>query len=146
MQYQIDQSGKIEDTSRLTIVAFANGKAKSLKISAVEKQKLIKIIRMAEYPKKSFVFKIFAALIFLLIKDEVVRSVVIDKEYLGNEMTIKNIILQLFRRVKLKEPEIDFDLIGKKSKAHQIAIDVFRGKRKPDMVVEAQDILAIFYK
>jgi len=65
---QIDQSGKVEDTNKLTIVALANGKLKSLKISAVEKQKLVKTMRILDYPKKAFIYKIFAGLVFLLIK------------------------------------------------------------------------------
>lgn len=68
--YQIDQSGKVEDTKKLTIVAFANGKIKSLKISAVEKRKLIKAMRELDRPRKIFIFKIFAALIYLLFKNE----------------------------------------------------------------------------
>lgn len=146
MQYQIDQSGKVEDTHRLTIVAFANGKVKSLKISAVEKQKLVKALRAFDYPKKSFVLKIFATLIFLLIKNEKIEEVVIDREYLGNESTIKNIIVQHFRKARIKEPDIIFAEIGKKSPAHKVALEVFRGKREPDMIVEAKQIIQVLYK
>ena len=40
MTYEIDQSGKVEDT-KLTVVAYANGKIKSVKIGSAEKQKLL---------------------------------------------------------------------------------------------------------
>ncbi len=45
MPYQIDQSGKIEQTSKHTYIAIANGKAFILKISSTEKRKLIKSIK-----------------------------------------------------------------------------------------------------
>jgi len=35
---------------------------------------------------------------------------------------------------------------GKKSKAHQEAIATFQGKRKPDVVVKADDVFSIFFK
>ena len=45
MSYQIDQSGKIEHTSKPTVIALANAKVKTIKISAVEKRKLLKQYR-----------------------------------------------------------------------------------------------------
>lgn len=146
MDFEIDQSGKVEDTNKLTVVAFANGKVKSLKISAVEKQKLVQAMKALDNPEKSFVFKIFSGLIFLLIKDEKTEKIIIDKEYFGNEGIIKNIIIQLFHKARIKEPqEITFASIGKNSKAHQLAIEVFRKRKMPDMIVKSQDILNLFY-
>lgn len=142
----IDQSGKIEDTKKLTIIAYANGKTKALKISAVEKRRLIKIMRILDSPKKAFVLKVFAGLIFLLLKDEKVDEIIIDKEYPRHEATIKVILLQLFVKTKLKKPEINFDLIGKKSPVHKLAIETFRGKMKPDLIVKATEILKLFYE
>ncbi len=149
MQYQIDQSGKIEDTSRLTIVAFADGKAKSLKISAVEKQKLIKIMRELDYPRNIFIFKIFAGLIYLLLIKEKWNSgdsLLIDREYPGHEGIIKDILSNLFRKMFSQLPVIEFGEIGKKSSAHLKAIAVFRGKANPNMTVKADDVLNILYQ
>lgn len=92
MRFEIDQSGKVEDTAKLTIVAFANGKAKSLKISAVQKRKVVFTLREFSFGK-TFIFKIFAGLIFLLIKDEKAPEIVIDREYPGHEATIKELLL-----------------------------------------------------
>lgn len=140
MQIYIDQSGKVEDTSKLTIVAYANGIEKTLKISGVEKRKLIKTMRVLDYPKTTFIYKAFAGLIFLLVKN------LIDKEYPRHEPTIKEILLQLFQKHTLSIPEISFGLVGKQSRAHKIAIETFRGARKPDLVVKAKEVLKLFYK
>jgi hypothetical protein len=146
MNYQIDQSGKIEDTKKLTVVAYANGSIKTLKISAVEKRKLITILRVQDYPQKAFIYKAFAGLIFLLLKDEQVDNVQIDKEYPGNENIIKIILFQLFDKTNKKRPEVSFTLIGKNSPAHKAAIATFRGQRKPDLIIKAVDLLRLFYE
>jgi len=146
MIIEIDQSGKIEDTNKLTVIAFTEGKIKSLKISAREKQKLVKAMRIIDYPKKSFIYKIFAGLVFLLLKDEKMEEVVIDSEYPGKEATIKNIIIQLFQKAKRKTPEINFDFISKQSNAHKVALEVFRGKRKADLIINSKQVLGLFYK
>lgn len=81
MPIEIDQSGKVEDTRKLTVICFANGKAKTLLISAKEKRKVLIIMREIDRPHKNFVFRIFSGLIFLLIKNEKIDSLVIDREY-----------------------------------------------------------------
>lgn len=146
MTYQIDQSGKIEDTTKVTVIALANGNHKSLRIGAGEKQKLIQSLRTMTFPKHTYIFKIFAALIFLLIKDERVKTVLIDQEYKGNEATIKNILIQLFRRFDLEEPEVEFGLVGKKCNAHRVAIATLRQEQKPDLIVGAKEVLKLFYE
>lgn len=145
MRVQVDQSGKIEDTRRLTIVAFANGKIRTAKISGVEKRKLIKSMRALDYPQKAYIYKIFAGLIFFLLKNQGAKEVVIDKEYPGHEPLIKDLILNLFKKAEQKTPKINFDLIGRESLAHKIALEVFRGKRKADIIIEAEDVLGLFY-
>lgn len=145
MRIEIDQSGKVEDTKKLTVVCLANGKAKTLLISAQEKRKVLIVMRALDKPHKNFVFRIFAGLIFLLIRDEKVDSLVIDREYPGHEAVIRNILLSLFDKNKIKSPKVSFGQIGKKSRAHKEAISVFHGKRKPDIVVKASDVLKIFF-
>lgn len=145
MKYQIDQSGKIEHTSQVTVVAVANGRVKSIQIGAGEKQKLIKIMRVLDYPNKSYVLKIFAGLIFLLLRGEKISIVEIDKEYPGYEGIIKNMILQLYGKFHFKTPEILFVLVGKESKAHKIALSTFQKKIKADSKAKAENILDLFY-
>lgn len=146
MQYQIDQSSKVEQTNQPTIVAVSNGKRKSIKISAVEKQRLLKQFKFFDYPKYTYIYRIFAGLIFLLIKDESFKSVEIDVEYSGHENTVKNIVIQLLRKYRKPIPVISFGLIGKKSNTHKAAIAVLRGREKPTRIVKAKEVLLLFYK
>ena len=145
MTYEIDQSGKVEDTNKLTVVAYANGKIKSVKIGSVEKQKLLAAIRVLDYSKRNYLYKIFAALIYFLLADEKVDSVVIDREYSGHEAIIKGVIIQLLNKNRKNVPEIQFDCIGKLSRAHKAALDVFRADREADLVVTAKDVLKLLY-
>lgn len=145
MSTEIDQSGKVEDTRKLTVVCFSNGKTKALLISAKEKRKVLIVMREINRPHKNFVFRIFSGLIFLLIKNEKIDSLVIDREYPGHEAVIRNILFSLFDKNKIESPRVSFGEIGKKSKAHQEAITVFQSKKKPDIVVKADDILNVFF-
>lgn len=146
MIYQIDQSGKIEQTNRPTIVALANGKSKTLKISAIEKQRLIKTMLELDYPQKNYTHKIFGAMIFLLLYRSKITDVLIDTEYSGHSASIKEIVMQLFQKTQAICPEISFGYIGKKSNAHHLAIEIFRNKKKADIIILGKDILRVLYK
>lgn len=146
MKFIIDQSGKVENTQKLTVVSCSNGKAKTLVISAVQKRKLLAVMQNMYWPKKVIVFRIFAGLVFLLIKNEKIDVLIIDREYPGQEAIIRDVIVSLFKKARKNPPEINFKEIGKKAKAHQVALETFQGKRKPDMFVKAVDVLRLFYK
>lgn len=144
MKFYIDQSGKIENTNKLTIVAFANGKTKSIKINGREKRKLVTYFRRIAGLKKIYIYKIFSAMIFLLLKGERVEYLIIDREYPGHEGKIKLDLIAFFQKSEKSLPDISFTLITKNSPAHKIAIDTFRGKRKADVVVSSEDVLKLF--
>jgi hypothetical protein len=146
MTYQIDQSGKIEQTNRQTIVALANGKILTVRISSIEKQKLIKTMLELDRPFKNYTHKIFAALIFILLSKQKLTEVLIDTEYSGHDANIKEILIQLFQKNKQTCPEINFGYVGKKSNAHLVGIDIFRNNRKADIIITGEDILKLFYE
>lgn len=133
MKVEIDQSGKIEDTAKPTVLAFSNSKQSAIKISARTKRQIQEIFRRRGQIRL-FIYRTFAALIFLLIRDYLssIHHVVIDTEYPGHEKLIKDILLEFLRRNKLKEPQILFKRIGSKPKVHYAAYDVFSGKKKPN--------------
>lgn len=145
MKCYIDQSGKIENTKNLTVVAYSNGKSKSLVIRATEKRKLLKILKITVERKKLITYEIFSILVFILIKDENFNNLIIDIEYKGHEGSIKNFIKNYHVKYNKTLPDIDFELITKKNPAHEVAINTFRGLRKPNMVISAIEVLKYLF-
>ena len=138
MKIEIDQSGKIENTNKDTVIAFSDDNFGSLLIKAKDKREIQEIFRQAGKPRV-FIYKLFTILIFLLIKNHLkkVEEIVIDEEYPGKSALIKDLLLREIRKIRprfLKE-NISFRQIGKKSKAHNIAYNTFKKKRKTDIVV-----------
>lgn len=143
--YQIDQSGKIEHTNKSTIVALANGNITTVKISAIEKQKLIKAMAEFRKPNKTYAYDIFSALIYILLKRHLITRVEIDKEYPGHEAGIKERLIQLLKKNGDKIPEISFGLVGKKCNAHIVGLLVFQEKSKPTIVIKAKEIMEVIF-
>ena len=144
MAYQIDQSGKIEQTNRATVVTLANGFTVTIKISAAEKQKLLKAVREIENPNTNYIYKIFAVMIFLLL-DKKIKYLAIDKEYPGHDSVIKDTLIYLSNKFGKKLPEISFTLVGKKCKAHKTALLTFQKRKKPDMIIKSEQIIEVLY-
>jgi hypothetical protein len=146
MRIEIDQSGKVEHTNKNTVIAFSDGRSKSIFISAKDKREVQKFFRSIGKPRV-FVYRVFAILVFLLIKDNLreIEEIVIDEEYEGNSKLIKNFLLGEIHRFGLRFPKerIRFDRIGKKSEAHFVAYNVAKGKRKADIKVRAGEIKKI---
>lgn len=149
MTIEIDQSGKIENTSKNTVIAFSNDIFGSILISAKDKRELQKIFRKIGKPKM-FIYKLFAILIFLLIEKYLyqIKQIVIDEEYSGQFSLIKNLLLQEIRK---KQPNfltdnINIRRIGKKSKAHYVAYGVATGQKLADVRVTTREILKFVIK
>ena len=138
MDIEIDQSIKIEQTNRDTAVAFSNHVSRCALIRAKDKQELQKIFRVAG-KRRMFVYRVFAILVFLLIKDylQKIDTITIDREYLGWEFQVKDYLLQEIGKVQpaFEAQRIHFAFIGKRSNAHMLAYQVTRKERKPDQVV-----------
>lgn len=145
MHITIDQSGKVEQTSKTTVVAYANGVTKTVQISSIEKQKLAGVMRVMTDFRRIYVYMIFAALVFLVVESmQNISEITIDREYPGHEGIIKDVLTGLFKKFHRIIPEITFAEIGKKSAAHKAALEVYRKERKPDVVVKASDVLRVF--
>ena len=145
MKIEIDQSGKIENTNRLTVIAFSNKINKSILITAKDKKSIQSVFRRIGQPKL-FIYKLFAVAIFILIKDELnkIDQIVIDQEYTGYESLIKKFIFETAERnnQKIESGIIHIHSIGKKSNAHKIALKAFQLK-KADIKLSSKDFFEI---
>lgn len=143
MIIQIDQSGKLEKTNVPTVIGFSNGKSKALVISATDKLELKQHFRSLGR-RQAYVYKCFAAIIFILIGNEKnLDLVIIDTEYPGQEPLIKNHLLNFLKsdgNEVIDKHSITFKRIGKASNAHKVVNDVFKGLVKT-RAVSARQIL-----
>lgn len=148
VRIEIDQSGKVEDTSRKTVVAYADSKnkTKSILISARTKRKAQEIYRTAG-KSKLFIYNIFSILLFFLTKESKKSDlIVIDIEYPGKDKVILAMLNQFREIYKLSELNVRFERIGNKPKVHYAANDVFNDKKKADMVLGIKEIMMTIKK
>jgi len=144
MRVEVDQSWKIENTNKHSVLAFSNGTSSSVLIPAKDKKLLQEFFRAAGKPEM-FVYRTFAVLAYHLIKDHLdkIDTIVFDREYPQKEALIKDLFLQLVRK---QRPNFDkgcvwFEEIGKKSNAHWEAYWVFKGEKEPAKIVTHQMVL-----
>lgn len=147
MTIEVDQSGKVEKTHQDTILAFSNGNSNTIKITGKTKRKIQEIFRQIGEPK-IFMIYTFCILVFLLIKDHLkqINQINIDQEYSGREKDILRTLTNIFETKSLKLPNIDFIRVGKKSRAHKKAIEVFRQKQQPGRVISFKELKSTIFK
>lgn len=150
MQVEVDQSGKVEVTQKATVLALAGEVNFSLLLSAEVKRKVLAELerRRPDRSRTMHRMLVFSTLLFLLLKDHIhkLNRIIVDVEYDGHSATIKEHVLNLFRRRRMMlDPEmLHFRRIGKKSPAHDLALKVFNYKVSPSQKVTAEEILAEF--
>ncbi len=136
-----DQSGKVEEIGRNTILCVSNGKWKAIIIKSSDKKKLKMYFNKLNMPR-NYVLFVFCAGIAILFSDTNHRDiVVIDEEYTGKNNIIKNLLIEMMGN---KLPEIRFGRIGKKSMAHCRAYGVATGKIKRDVNVKVVSLGDVF--
>lgn len=141
----IDQSGRVEETNKTTIVALADkNEAFTVALHPGDKKLLQTIFRKNGKPKV-FPIVVFADLVFIamLKSKNFPRELIIDMEYPGHENTIKNIIRTLCARYRKEFPEIYFANIGKKDPAHISAWETYKKRKTPNVVVTWENFKTI---
>ena len=143
MIVEVDQSIKVEQTNRDTVIAFSNGEQFALLISARVKREAISYLQNAGRKQKRIYLWLFVLALYHLLKHHTARVsvIVIDVEYDGQEQNIKALLLQFLGGVKSKRPQIIFHSIGKKSNAHALAISIVRGERKANRAISLEEFL-----
>lgn len=100
--------------------------------------------------REFFIYKLFAVLIFLLIKIHLkkIGQIIIDTEYPGWDFQIKDYLLTQIKKLRLNfdKNDINFRRIGRKSRAHILAYETAIGKRKPNIEIKEKEILRFLFK
>ena len=143
MQYQIDQSIRIEQTNKATIIGLADESGQntySVVIPANIKRQIETYHRNQGLPK-IFMVNLFIASVILVLKKSKfkVNQLTIDIEYPGYEVRI----IKSVHRLSPQHPSVSFSVIGKHSPAHQVAYGVYIKKRRSNYVASYQDLITI---
>jgi hypothetical protein len=144
MHFEIDQSGRIEETQRDTVIAIANRRIQvSIRVPRKVKRKLKLIYRKQNRPK-IFAVRTFASSIALLIRKSKIKPtrLIVDIEYPGYERIISEIIKEILRN----NFSVQFKNIGKSSPAHIKAYYTYKKKLKEDYIATYKDLFTLAIK
>lgn len=142
--YQIDQSGKIEQTDKNTIIVMCNGSITSVVFKKQSKRTLQELFKVNK-KQRFFPYLTFSALLAILLKMKTpVNRVIIDHEYLNFENLILEKTNAYLKILGIKRHlHLRFGHIGKTSNAHNLASMVARKKLKPNKTVTLEEILKL---
>jgi hypothetical protein len=148
MPIEIDQSNKVEQTNKDTILAFSDGQSGAVIIPAGVKRRAFKLLKGKGKTPKIAGLIVFAAGLILLLRDYIRQGdnqrerIIIDTEYTGQDATIRGMMIQNAYKLglTLEAERLVFYPIGKKSNAHKIAWGIQRGQDFPAYIVTLQDL------
>ncbi|KKT92253.1 MAG: hypothetical protein A3E37_01010 [Candidatus Andersenbacteria bacterium RIFCSPHIGHO2_12_FULL_46_9] len=136
-RFEVDQSGRVEELRRPTIIAIANNEcAYALLMPAKMKRTLYEIYRTYGKPKR-FGVEIFSkALIYTISQSSLnMHELIIDLEYPGYNEFISQSVSRHFRKIY-----ISFASIGKSSPAHKKAYFTYKTRLVPNSVINKSNI------
>jgi hypothetical protein len=147
VRIEIDQSVKIDEIAHDTVLAFSDGVRRAIVIPAAVKREAMAYLWERGKSRKVAGLIVFTAGLFLLLRD-VANSItlaIIDREYTGCDALITNRLLQFLwaEGLRVSPDTLAFGYVGKKSKAHNLAVEVHRGKSVPDHRVTLRELLEI---
>lgn len=145
---EVDQSGKVEDTAKDTVLAFADGVSFAVLIPAAVKRAVYRELTDRGLREKEITIQLFSIGLYFLLREHIaqMQRVTIDVEYTGKDALIKERLISYLLRGSyvVEAAQISFDYIGKKSPAHILGISVLRGERKADLVLTFEEVLEEF--
>jgi glycogen synthase len=146
VRIEVDQSGKVEQTNMDTVIAFSNGKAASLRITAKVKRDLVTAMRAEGYRGTAFYLRIFCAALSTLIKPYLgeIETVAIDEEYDGRDRQIKDLLVSYINSGW--DGEIYVTNITKKSPAHKLALGTLRGESRANQRISFEELWEVISK
>lgn len=140
MKIEIDQSGKVEQTSKDTVLCLSNDHWDAVVIKAATKRQIQEVFRRHGQIKNYVIFTFCAGLSLLIKRNLKIDKIIIDREYFGKEPIIKEIILKMLGK-KGKIPEIIFGNIGRRVMAHSRAYKIYSKRLKAKAVLTFVEIL-----
>lgn len=143
MRVEIDQSGKIEDTAKDTVIACANSEKRAVLIPKRVKRQTQEMFRRSGL-MRMFVYELFAVGIFFLIRSfRRPQQLTIDIEYPGKDLIIASMVHELLVSHDKPLHELYFARVGNHPAAHYAAKDVFDGKKEADHTLTFEEILRV---
>lgn len=142
MTHLIDQSGKIEDTAKDTVIAYSNNSEYAILIPAKEKRRLQEYFRLIGKPRL-FIDITFAAIVSILAEEVKSSSTLtIDEEYPGHTEVIEQFIILFVSKLT----SIRWQKIGKNSSAHEVAYKTYKRKRPAEQRLSAGKLWKLITK
>lgn len=146
MKISIDQSGKIEQTSKDTVIAYSNGNQYAIVIPRRLKRKIQEVFRLHGFTSL-FVYYLFSVGLYYLIEHlSETTDIVIDTEYPGKEKIINGFLSGFLEKNKKPSHNIHFARIGNRPRAHYAAKNVFDKKIKGNKILTLKDIIQAIKK
>lgn len=144
---QIDQSNKVEQTEKDSVVALSNGVRLTVLMRAKDKRSLQEEFRVRGKPRNFILFTFSLLLVYLLKHAKLVVPVKIDLEYKDRESIIREKLILYSKRLgyDLDRSLITFKSVGKRSPAHKLAGKVTARKQNPDLRVTAKEAMEIIF-
>ena len=137
MHISVDQSPRIENWTKNSAIAFSNGTQKVLIITSQLKREALALLLKRGKTEDTAKWMIFAAGIFLLVRDDLskIQKITIDQDF--DARTMNNLCHWLWQKIKRSKPrfaldDIDFRSIKRKNPAHYLAYGVYTGLIKPN--------------
>ena len=144
-EVEVDQSGKIEDLGVDTVLAFSNGLSRTIRLPASIKRVGLDFLRRRGTPPKTRYLRMLAAGLYLLLREDLSRLafITVDVEFAGREGDLQGMLMTLIWRDLPRFPgdRLAFYRIGRRSPAHHLALETYRGRRPPDKVVTEAEFI-----
>jgi len=147
---EVDQSIKMDDLARDTVLAIANGISYAIVIPANVKRAVMQRLRAKGKSHAAVAIYAFAIGLYFLLRNVIrqVDQITIDVEYTGREAEIKNTLVAYLRRdVPHFDPtRILFRHVGKRSPAHHLAIEIVRHRQTANKRISEVEFLGAISK
>jgi len=145
---EVDQSGRTDTLTVDTALAFSDGIRWAILIPKAVKRACYHYLKAQGVRRSRIGVKLLIAGLVLLLQDHIgtIGLITIDQEYVaGVQGDIKGELLYRLRKhaPDLYSDQIIFRQIGKKSAAHKLALETFRGERKPDRRISTEELLEV---